>query len=106
MLGSQKKVESAQVLNFNNIPSNITETHQTTTFYDDSVQKYQENRQNLLEVDSAYRFSKASLNLGHGRATFSRQKVGIQNTTALYDIALPDIFLSDYYSQVLYTFGM
>lgn len=101
MLDMQKKTETAQTLNFNSIPSKITETLQSTTFYNDSVQKYQETRQDLLEVDNAYRFSSESFNCGHSSATFSRQKPGIKNTTALYDIALPETFLSDYYSQVL-----
>uniref|UniRef100_A0A7N5ZYP5 Cadherin domain-containing protein n=1 Tax=Anabas testudineus TaxID=64144 RepID=A0A7N5ZYP5_ANATE len=82
------------------------ETLQSTTFYNDSVQKYQETRQDLLEVDNAYRFSSESFNCGHSSATFSRQKPGIQNTTALYDIALPETFLSDYYSQVLLKDGV
>lgn len=100
MLGMQNKVETAQALNFNNIPAKITEALQTSTFYNEGVLKYQKTRQNLLEVDNAYRFSRESFNHGHGSVTFSRQKLGIQNTTTLYDIALPDAFLSDYYSQV------
>lgn len=102
MLGTQKKVETAQALNFSSIPSNVTEAHHTSLFYDDSVQKYQETGQSFLEVDSAYRFSRESFNLGQGRATVNGQKHGIPNTNALYDIALPDIFLNDYYSQVIY----
>ncbi|XP_044055451.1 uncharacterized protein LOC122877664 isoform X2 [Siniperca chuatsi] len=100
ILGTQKKVEMAPALNFNTIPSKITETHQATTIYDESVQKFQETGQSLMEVDNAYRFSIESFNHGNRSATFSRQTLGVQHMTAMYeDIALPDAFLNDYYSQ-------
>ncbi len=99
MLGTQNKVEMAPALNFNTIPSKITETHHTTTSYDESVQKFQETSQSLMEVDNTYRFS---FNHANGSARFSRGTLGIQQTTSIYeDIALPDDFLNDYYSQVL-----
>ncbi|KAK2908364.1 hypothetical protein Q8A73_009437 [Channa argus] len=100
MLGMQKKYEAAQAITLNSISSKITETHQTTTFYNESVQKYQETRQSFKEVDDAHRFSRESFNHGNCSATFSRQTLGIQNTTAFYeDIALPVALLEDYYSQ-------
>uniref|UniRef100_A0A3B4F8X0 Si:ch73-74h11.1 n=1 Tax=Pundamilia nyererei TaxID=303518 RepID=A0A3B4F8X0_9CICH len=49
------------------------------------------------------KFFLESVNLGRGRASFNRKVMGIQHTEALYeDIALPDAFLNDYYSQVLW----
>lgn len=101
MLGTQKKVETAQALNFNSAPTKITETHHSLH----NVQKFQETSQSFMEVDNAYRFSREAFNYGTGSATYNRQILGVQNTTALYeDIALPDVVLSDYYSQVLLLF--
>lgn len=101
-MGTQKKVEAAPAPNFNTSPSKITETHQRTTVYDESVQRFQETNQSMMEVDNAYRFSRESYNHGNISAAFGRQTHGVQHKTALYeDIALPDDFLSDYYSQVL-----
>lgn len=102
LLGTQKKVEAAAAPNFESNLSKITETHQTATFYNESVQKFQETSQSLMEVDNSYRFSRDTFNQGNESALqFSRQRLGVQNTAALYeDIALPDVFLNDYYSQV------
>lgn len=87
--------------NFNAIPSKITETHQTTAIYNESVQQFQETSQSFMEVDKAYGFSGESFQHGNS-AHFSRQTLGAQHMTALYeDMALPDAFLNDYYSQVL-----
>ncbi|XP_029001648.1 desmoglein-2.1-like [Betta splendens] len=99
MLGMQSKADSADAQNFSNISSRITEALQINTCYNNSLPKYQENGHNLLEVDNAYEFSREVVNHSHGTATFGRQRSGIQNTTAMYDIALPDTFLGDYYSQ-------
>ena len=98
MLGIQNKVETAPVRNFNG-----TETHQVTTIYNESVQKFQETIKSAMEVDSAYRFSGESSSHGCSNAVqFNRQRLGVQNTTVPYeDMGLPDAFLNDYYSQVL-----
>uniref|UniRef100_A0A3B4V4L1 Si:ch73-74h11.1 n=1 Tax=Seriola dumerili TaxID=41447 RepID=A0A3B4V4L1_SERDU len=62
------------------------------TFFNESVQRFQETRQSLMEVDSTYGFSRETFNHGSA-AQFSRQRL-------LYeDMALPDAFLNDYYSQ-------
>ena len=69
------------------------------------MQQFQKTSQSFMEVDNAYRFSRESFNYGTGSATLSRQILGVQNTTALFeDIALSDTFLNDYYSQVLVLF--
>lgn len=99
MLSNQKKVEMAPVLNFNAIPSTFTETHQTSSFYEESMQQFQETSQTLMEVDNTHWLSQKSLNRG---STFSGQALGVQSQMMLYeDIALSDMFLNDYYTQVL-----
>ncbi|XP_031733579.1 uncharacterized protein LOC116400073 [Anarrhichthys ocellatus] len=100
MLGSQKKVEAVQTASFNANPSKITETHQQRSSYAETVQKIWETNQSSMETDNAYGFSTKSFNHGNGSASLNRQTSGGQHTTALYeDIALPDAFLHDYYSQ-------
>ncbi|XP_042339770.1 uncharacterized protein LOC121941115 [Plectropomus leopardus] len=96
LLEDQKKVWAAPALNLNGMASEITKTHQSSAFYEQSLQKFQENRQSLMEFDNAYGFSRQSFN--NNSAGYSRQTV--LRTTALYDeIALPDAFLNEYYSQ-------
>lgn len=75
MLGTQNKVEAAPAPNQERFSPNLT------------------------EVDHAY----GSLSHGNVSATFNRQTLDIQHMAALYeDIALPDAFLKDYYSQVVW----
>ncbi|XP_032381194.1 uncharacterized protein LOC116695185 isoform X2 [Etheostoma spectabile] len=98
-LGTQKKVGSAPVPIVNMLPSKIT-GNQKTAIYDESVYNFQETSQNFTEVDNLYRFSRKSFNYGNGSAAFGTQTFGVQRTASLYDdIALPDAFLKDYYSQ-------
>lgn len=95
-----QKVKMGQSSNFNGKNSNIMEIDEIQIR---SEQKYQAAVQTVMEVDNAYTFSRESVNLGKGRASFNRKVMGIQHTEALYeDIALPDAFLNDYYSQVLW----
>uniref|UniRef100_A0A3Q1HGP3 Cadherin domain-containing protein n=1 Tax=Anabas testudineus TaxID=64144 RepID=A0A3Q1HGP3_ANATE len=58
-----------------------------------------EDKVDLLEVDNAYRFSSESFNCGHSSATFSRQKPGIQNTTALTLCSMFNDFMHLYSKQ-------
>lgn len=60
-----------------------------------------------MEVDNSYGISRDSfiLGAGAGGATFNRHSHGVHNGTkaSLFEeIALPDFFLDDYYSQVIY----
>uniref|UniRef100_A0A3Q0QS60 Si:ch73-74h11.1 n=1 Tax=Amphilophus citrinellus TaxID=61819 RepID=A0A3Q0QS60_AMPCI len=56
----------------------------------------------FVSFDNSYTLSRESVNYGNGPATLSRNRLGVQHTTALYeDITLPDAFLNDYYSQVV-----
>lgn len=104
MLATQKIVAAAPAANFNSFPTQILETQQS--FYE-STQKFQETNQSVMEVDNAYRCSRESFSYGMSNATFKRERVGSDHTTALYEnIALPDAFLSDYYSQVLVLFQL
>lgn len=94
MLAKQTKVETAAAPNFSSAPSKFTETHQTTS-YEESFQKFQETNQSLTEMDNSYFLSRGSFN--QGSAAYRQTHV-----TSLYDdIALPDTFLEEYYSQVL-----
>lgn len=100
MLGIQKKAETALALNFNTITSATAETHQS--FYNESVQEFKDTCLNL-EVNNSYSFARLSYNHGEENATFGAKTLGIQHMAALNeDVALPDVFLNDYYSQVLY----
>ena len=98
MLAKQTKVETAAAPNFSSAPSRFTETHQATSYHESS-QKFQETSQSLTEFDNSYFLSRGSFN--QGSAAY-RQTHGTQHITALYDeIALPDTFLEQYYTQVL-----
>lgn len=98
MLRNQKKTEMAPAPNFNTIPSKTTGTHQTTTVYNESMNKFRKTSQTFTEFDSNYRFSRESSKFGNA---FSRRTLGIQSKIDLYkDIALPDAFLNEYYTQV------
>uniref|UniRef100_A0A668S782 Cadherin domain-containing protein n=1 Tax=Oreochromis aureus TaxID=47969 RepID=A0A668S782_OREAU len=92
-----QKVKMGQSSNFNMKNSNIMKIDEIQIH---SEQKYQAAVQTVMEVDNAYTFSRESVNLGNGRASFNRKVLGIQHTKHLYeDMALPDAFLNDYYSQ-------
>ncbi|XP_034736447.1 uncharacterized protein LOC117949952 isoform X2 [Etheostoma cragini] len=98
-LGTQKKVEHAPVPIFNMLTSKIT-GNQKTALYDESVYNFPETSQNVTEVDNIYRFTRESFNYDNGSAAFGTQTFGVQHTASLFDdIALPDAFLKDYYSQ-------
>lgn len=93
-------VEAARAPSFKGISSKVTKTQ---TSYNDTIymQKVWETNQSLMETDNAYGFAMGSFNQGNVSRSLSRQTFGAQHATALYDdIALPDAFLNDYYSQV------
>ncbi|KAM7410638.1 hypothetical protein PAMA_001871 [Pampus argenteus] len=91
-LGTQTEIGTAQALTFKSVPAAIPEIHQS--FYNKSVAMFQETNQSLMEVDNIHMFSKESFNCAASSATFSRQMLG-----SVDDIALPDAFLCDYYTQ-------
>lgn len=98
MLAKQTKVEMAAAPNFSSAPSKFTETHQTTSYHE-SFQKFQETNQSVTEMENAHFLSRGSFN--QGSAAY-RQTHDTRYLTTLYDdIALPDTFLEEYYSQVL-----
>lgn len=93
--------ETLQAMNFGSSPSKIADTHQITSTWDETTNKYQGISQ-VMEVDNLYQFQRDQLNYGSSSASFMRQSQGFQTTASLYDdIALPDGVLNDYYSQVL-----
>ncbi|TNN68274.1 Desmoglein-2 [Liparis tanakae] len=97
MLENQKRVEAARAPSFNGISSNVTKTK---TSYNDTMQKIWETNPSLMETDNAYGFAMGSFNQGNVSSSLSRQTFGAHHATGLYDdIALPDAFLNDYYSQ-------
>jgi len=98
MQETKQKTERAPAPNFNRISSTITETYHTP-IYNESVQMFRDTNQTLMEADNTYGLQRESYN--HG-TDISRQTHSFHHTNALYeDIALPDAFLGDYYSQVI-----
>lgn len=99
LLANQNKVEMGQALSFN-AASQFIETQQSSSYYNESVQKYQETCEEFFEVDHACATSRELLN--HRGNVLSRQTLGIQSSSNIFeDIALSDDFLCDYYTQVL-----
>ncbi|KAM7388784.1 hypothetical protein PAMP_024934 [Pampus punctatissimus] len=92
MLETQTEIGTGQALTFKSVPAAIQESRHS--FYNKSVQMFQETNQSLMEVDNIHMFSRESFNCGTSSATFSRQMLG-----SVEDIALPDAFLGDYYTQ-------
>lgn len=96
LLANQNKVEMGQALSFN-AAAQFIETQQSSSYYNESVQQYQETSKEFLGVDHTY--TKELLN--HRENMLSKQTLGIQSSSnILDDIALTDDFLSDYYTQV------
>uniref|UniRef100_I3JLS7 Si:ch73-74h11.1 n=1 Tax=Oreochromis niloticus TaxID=8128 RepID=I3JLS7_ORENI len=77
-----QKVKMGQSSNFNMKNSNIMEIDEIQIH---NEQKYQAAVQTVMEVDNAYTFSRESVNLGNGRASFNRKVLGIQHTKHLYE---------------------
>lgn len=99
LLANQNKVEMGQALSFN-AATQFIETQQSSSYYNESVQQYQETSEDFLEVDHAYATSRELLN--HRGNVLSRKTLGIQSSSDIFeDIALSDVFLSNYYTQVL-----
>ncbi|KAI4828638.1 hypothetical protein KUCAC02_022718 [Chaenocephalus aceratus] len=97
-LGPQKTFGTAQGSNSKGTIKNTIENNQTTTIHEGFLERFRDTRQSWMEVDNnAHRLTR-DFGYGYGSATISRNT--LQHTTALYeDIALPDAFLNDYYSQ-------
>ncbi|XP_068175324.1 desmoglein-2.1-like [Antennarius striatus] len=100
MFGNQKNVEMGAAANFKTVSSNINEAHQGASVYNGSVQKFRETSQSLMETDNNYRFSRESFIYGNAGGLVNRLTLGAQRATDIYDdMALPDSFLNEYYSQ-------
>ncbi|XP_068599697.1 desmoglein-2.1 [Brachionichthys hirsutus] len=100
MSGTQNNVGMGAAKNLKTVSSNINESRRMASVYDESVQKLQETRQLLMETDGAYRHSRESFSHGNAAGLVSRKTLGAQHAAAFYDdMALPDSFLNDYYSQ-------
>lgn len=95
MLQNQKKVEMAPAITFNTA-SKFTETHQS--FYNETVQQFQEASETIMEVDNAYGMQRESFKQGN---SLSRQTFAMQSSSDMFDeIALSNDFLDDYFTQV------
>ncbi|KAK1897464.1 Desmoglein-2 [Dissostichus eleginoides] len=101
-LGPQKTFGTAQGSNSKGTITNTIENNQTTTIHEGFLERFRDTRQSWMEVDNnAHRLTR-DFGYGYGSATISRNTLQhtTAHTTALYeDIALPDAFLNDYYSQ-------
>lgn len=81
-------------------PFKINETYKTSTFYKDSMESKSMETQELF--NRIHRLSDKSLR--HANSLGGTRMLDIQSTTALFeDMALPDAFLKDYYTQVQYS---
>ncbi|KAG7515027.1 Desmoglein-2 Cadherin family member 5 HDGC [Solea senegalensis] len=76
------------------------ENYQTNTYFNESVQKFQESSQNFMEVDG-YRFARQSFDRRSSKSQqFTKLGFGTQKSTHLYeDMALPESFLDHYYTE-------
>ncbi len=100
-MANQKNLEMAQAPNFN-ANASLFRGAQQNTMYSESVRNFQATSKSMMEANSSYGFSGESFNHRMSIGTFNRQAFGAQQTAALYDdMALPDAFLEEYYSQVL-----
>uniref|UniRef100_A0A087X4C9 Si:ch73-74h11.1 n=1 Tax=Poecilia formosa TaxID=48698 RepID=A0A087X4C9_POEFO len=94
MYGTQQKTEAAPGPNFNTGSSAaFTETLKTETYYE-SDQIFQPTSTKMVNADIDYRVSTEFYNPSNEIDSFSRKTQSIHQ-----DIGLPDVFLSDYFSQ-------
>lgn len=96
LLADQNKVEMGQALSFN-AAAQFIETQQSSLYYNESVQQYQNTSKEFFSVDHAN--SKELLN--HRGNMLTKQTLGIQSSDIFEDIALSDDFLNGYYTQVV-----
>lgn len=107
MMGAKKTTEAMQAQDINMVSSTMTnhDTRTSQTMYNES--RTHNTNQTFMDVDNAYGTSRDPYDLGSASATFDMYTMdtnGFNKTLALNmyeEIALPDIFLDDYYSQVL-----
>ena len=98
-MGSQKTKGAIQAKEFNMVSSTITASHETN--YESRTHNA---NQSLMDVDNAFGTSSDPFDLRYASASFSGHTMtrSQMHASDMYEeIALPDIFLDDYYSQVL-----
>lgn len=102
MYGTQQKTEAAPGPNFNaGSSAAFTETLKTETFYE-SDQIFQPTSTKMVDADMDYRVSTEFYNPSNEIDSFRRTTQSIHQVGCFEDIALPDVFLDDYFSQVTY----
>ncbi|CAL8347463.1 unnamed protein product [Gadus morhua 'NCC'] len=97
MMGSQKTKGAIQAKEFNMVSSTITASHETN--YESRTHNA---NQSLMDVDNAFGTSSDPFDLRYASASFSGHTMtrSQMHASDMYEeIALPDIFLDDYYSQ-------
>ncbi|XP_028300735.1 uncharacterized protein LOC114462242 [Gouania willdenowi] len=97
MLGTQATIETAQATKFNAIFSSSNKVEHTV--YTKCQQINQETSNSWMEIDNANKFSSDTFSHNGNHCAFNKQTVGVQHTDLFENIALPDGFLNDYYSQ-------
>lgn len=100
-MGTKLNTETSPISNNGNIFSGTTETHHTS-FYNESGRVFRETTQSPMETDNNHKFSGDLYTHDNDVTTFNTHMSFIEEAGAYYeDIALPDAFLEDYYSQVM-----
>ncbi|KAF7647870.1 hypothetical protein LDENG_00165510, partial [Lucifuga dentata] len=92
MMGTQNNVQAQDI---NTMASPITQNNHTSVFHTESKQMFQEGSQGLMDVDSGY----GAPGYGPVGGTFIRHTYSDTKASLYEEIALPDAFLDDYYSQ-------
>lgn len=103
IMATKLNTETSQMSNIGKVISGTTETHHTS-FYNESGRVFRENTLSPMETDNNHKFSGDLYTHDNDVTTFNTHTgmSFIEEAGAYYeDIALPDAFLEDYYSQVM-----
>lgn len=99
-LGTKRTSETLPIMDIGNGFSGMTET-QHTSLYNEFGQLIQDTSQNPMEPDNNPKLDDLYVR-GNDMTGFNMYTSYMQESEAyLEDIALPDAFLEDYYSQVM-----
>ena len=102
-IGSLKTTQGAIQTNEFNMVTSTRTAHETN--YDESRNHH--TTQSVIDGDTPFGTSSDPFDLRYGSASFSRHTMRRQSQSQMHasdmyeEIALPDFFLDDYYSQVL-----
>lgn len=100
IMATKLNTETSQMSNIGKVISGTTETHHTS-FYNEFGQVFRESTLSPMETDNNHKFSGDLYTQDNDMTAFNTHMSFIEESGAYYeDIALPDAFLEDYYSQV------